>query len=135
MKIFLVSLLIVSILFLILDGIWLSFSIKNFYKPNLVSIPLNDKPVLWAAIFFYVIYVFGLTILIVKPALDHNSVYLALWTGFIFGFVAYGTYNLTNMAFIKNWSVYIVFVDMIWGGFASASASALAVYFIKNFFN
>ena len=78
--------------------------------PNLKNIPLNQKPVMWAGVLFYVLYVIGLTLVILRAALNDFSVSTALWTGIIFGIVAYGTYNLTNMAFIKNWSINVVFL-------------------------
>ena len=102
MKVILLSFVIVSIIFLIIDVIWLSFAVKNFYKPNLAGIPMLDKPNLVAGIIFYLIYTMGLTLIILRPALYSESIFLALWTGIVFGVVAYATYNLTNMAFIKN---------------------------------
>jgi len=132
MKTILISFFFASIVFLIIDLLWLSFSVRNFYKPNLVDIPTNDKPILWAGVVFYLMYVVGLTLLILLPALNNDSIFQALWTGIIFGIVAYGTYNLTNMAFIKNWSINVVVVDMIWGGILTGSSSALSVYIVKN---
>ena len=134
MKIIFLSLFITSILFLLIDVAWLSFSVKNFYKPQLGSL-LNDKPIMWAAILFYLIYVLGLAILVLIPAINQNSIFHAFYTGIIFGVVAYGTYNLTNMATIKNWSPYVVIVDMIWGGFLTGSTSALGIYISKKILN
>ena len=107
MKLLIISFFVVSIIFLIIDIIWLSFAVKNFYKPNLIGIPMNDKPNLLAGMIFYLIYTLGLTLIILRPALYNESVILALWTGVVFGVVAYATYNLTNMAFIQNWSIQI----------------------------
>ena len=135
MKLLFISFIFVSIIFLIIDLIWLSFSIRYFYMPNLKNIPLNQKPVMWAGVLFYVLYVIGLTLVILRPALNDFSVSTALWTGIIFGIVAYGTYNLTNMAFIKNWSINVVFVDMIWGGFVTGISSALTIFIVKNYFS
>ena len=132
MKILIISFFTVSIIFLIIDVIWLSYAVKNFYKPNLTGIPMNDKPNLVAGIIFYLLYTLGLTLIILRPALYSESVILALWTGVVFGVVAYATYNLTNMAFIKNWSINVVVVDMIWGGILTGSSSALSVYIVKN---
>lgn len=134
MKTILLSIIFTSFLFLILDFIWLSYSVKNFYRPQLGSL-LNDTPVLWAAILFYLVYVFGLSVLILQPAISNNSFSLAFWTGVVFGFVAYGTYNLTNMATIKNWSPYVVFVDMIWGGLLTGSSCAIGMFISKKIIN
>ena len=129
-----ISFIFVSTIFLIVDVIWLSITVKLVYKPNLGDL-LNDKPVLWAAVLFYIIYMIGLTLIIIKPALASNSVLQAFWTGVIFGIVAYGTYNLTNMATIKNWSSTIVWIDMIWGGFLTGFSSAAGIYLTKTFFS
>tara|TARA_Y100000590_G_C15071545_1_gene770297 strand:- start:161 stop:577 length:417 start_codon:yes stop_codon:yes gene_type:complete len=133
LKSLLLSFVIVSIIFLLLDIIWLSITVKSLYRPALGDL-LIDKPILWAAILFYIIYVIGLTLIILKPALENDSIIQAVWTGFIFGVVAYGTYNLTNMATIKNWSQNIVWIDMIWGGLLTSSSSGLTIYIIRNFF-
>ena len=129
-----ISFIFVSTIFLIIDVIWLSITVKSIYKPNLGNL-LNDKPVLWAAVLFYIIYMIGLTLIIIKPALASNSVLQAFWTVVIFGIVAYGTYNLTNMATVKNWSSIIVWIDMLWGGLLTGSSSAAGIYLTKTFFS
>tara|TARA_B110001454_G_scaffold201704_1_gene208282 strand:+ start:21 stop:425 length:405 start_codon:yes stop_codon:yes gene_type:complete len=132
MKVLFLSIFITSILFLIIDLIWLSFSVKYFYKPQLGSL-LNEKPVMWAAVLFYLIYVVGLAIIILQPAIKQDSITQAFFTGIVFGIVAYGTYNFTNMATIRNWSPYVVLVDIIWGGFLTGTSSALGIYLSKKF--
>ncbi len=132
MKALLSSLFFASIIFLIIDVLWLSYSVKYFYRPNLGPL-LNDKPVMWAAILFYLVYVFGLAVVILQPAIYNDSIAQSFWTGLVFGLVAYGTYNLTNMATIKNWSVNVVIVDMIWGGLLTGSSSAIGIYLFKKF--
>ena len=133
MKILLTSMLFASAIFLIIDILWLSYSVKIFYRPQLASL-LVDKPILWAAILFYLIYVMGLTIIILQPALEKESIFHAFWTGIVFGVVAYGTYNFTNMATLKNWSVYVVFIDTIWGGLLTGSSAAIGIFLSKKFF-
>ena len=132
-KSLILSLVFASSIFLIIDIIWLTITVKSFYRPALGSL-LLDKPIMWAAALFYIIYMLGLTLIILRPALINESVFQALWTGIIFGLVAYGTYNLTNMATIKNWSTNVVFVDMIWGGILTGFSSAASIYITKNFF-
>jgi len=132
MKVLFLSLFITSILFLIIDLIWLSFSVKYFYRPQLGAL-LNEKPVMWAAVLFYLIYVVGLAIIILQPAIKQDSITQAFFTGIVFGIVAYGTYNFTNMATIKNWSPYVVLIDIIWGGFLTGTSSALGIYLSKKF--
>ena len=133
MKTLFLSIIFTSVFFLIIDVIWLSFSVKSFYRPNLGNLIL-DKPIMWAAVLFYLVYVIGLSILVLQPAIDENSIFKAFFTGIVFGLAAYGTYNLTNMATIKDWSTKVVFVDMIWGGILTGSSCALGLYITKKFF-
>ena len=132
MKTIIVTCLFTSVIFLIIDLIWLSYMVKNFYRPNLGSL-LTDKPVMWAAILYYLVYVLGLSIIILMPAINNDSIYQAFWNGIIFGVVAYGTYNFTNMATVKNWSANVVFVDVMWGGILTGTSSALGIYLTKKF--
>ena len=131
MKLILYSTFIAAILFLIIDVIWLTFAVKYFYKPNIGHL-LLDKPVIWAAVLFYIIYIFGLAVIIIEPALNSDEVIKLLFKAFMFGLVAYGTYNLTNMATVKGWSTTVVYVDMLWGGFLTAFSSYFAIVIAKK---
>tara|TARA_Y100001936_G_scaffold224939_1_gene242966 strand:+ start:391 stop:804 length:414 start_codon:yes stop_codon:yes gene_type:complete len=130
-KCFLVATLIASIIFLIIDVIWLSFATKSFYRPLLGDL-ISDKPVLWAAALFYLLYMFGMSVIVIQPCIEPSALFRPLYTGFIFGLVAYGTYNLTNMAVIKNWSSTVVFVDMFWGGALTALSATSGIYLAKK---
>ena len=77
---------------------------------------------------------FSLSLIILRPALINDSITQAFWTGIIFGVVAYGTYNLTNMATIKNWSSTVVMIDMVWGGLLTGFSSAAAIFLTKSIF-
>ena len=132
-KLLIISFIFVSTIFLIIDVLWLSITVKSLYRPALGDL-LKDKPVMWAAVLFYLIYMIGLALIILKPALANDSISQALWTGVVFGVVAYGTYNLTNMATVKNWSASIVWIDMLWGGFLTGFSSAVGIYLTKVFF-
>ena len=131
MKILLLSTFIAALIFLIIDIFWLSYSVKNFYRPNLGHL-LLDKPVMWAAVMFYLIYILGLAIVIIEPSLDYHNTQKFLIKAFMFGLVAYGTYNLTNMATIKGWSPNVVFVDMIWGGSLTTFSSYFGILLAKK---
>ena len=132
-KLLIISFIFVSTIFLIIDVLWLSITVKSLYRPALGDL-LKDKPVMWAAVLFYIIYMIGVALIILKPALANDSILQALWTGVVFGVVAYGTYNLTNMATVKNWSASIVWIDMLWGGFLTGFSSAVGIYLTKVFF-
>ena len=130
-KCMLVATLIASVIFLVIDVIWLSFATKSFYRP-LIGNLLTDTPVMWAAVLFYVLYVFGMALVVIQPCVDSTSLFKTVYTGFIFGLVAYGTYNLTNMAVLKGWSPTVTFVDMFWGGSLTAISASTGLYLAKK---
>tara|TARA_B100001287_G_C22453059_1_gene421488 strand:- start:207 stop:605 length:399 start_codon:yes stop_codon:yes gene_type:complete len=127
----LLATLIASIIFLIIDVIWLSFATKSFYRP-LIGNLLSDTPVMWAAALFYILYVIGMAIVVIQPCVDSASIFKTIYTGFVFGLVAYGTYNLTNMAVLKGWSPTVTFVDMFWGGSLTALSASTGLYIAKK---
>ena len=131
MKLLISATIISALIFLIIDVIWLSFSVKSFYRPNIGHL-LLDTPIMWAAILFYLIYVIGLAVVIIEPSLDYQNTQKFLIKAFMFGLVAYGTYNLTNMATIKGWSPNVVFVDMIWGGSLTTFSSYFGILLAKK---
>ena len=131
MKLVLTSTLIAAFIFLIIDIIWLSFSVKSFYGPRIGHL-FADKPVIWAAAMFYIIYVVGLAVVIIEPSINFDDTSKFLFKAFMFGLVAYGTYNLTNMATVKGWSPSVVFVDMIWGGSLTAFSSYYGIFLAKK---
>ena len=130
-KCLIIATLISSVIFLIIDVIWLSFATKSFYRP-LIGNLLADKPVIWAAALFYILYVFGMSLIVIQPCIDSDSIFKTIYTGFIFGLVAYGTYNLTNMAVLEGWSPTVTFVDMFWGGSLTAVSATTGLYIAKK---
>ena len=131
LKCLLVATILASLIFLVIDIIWLSFATKSFYRP-LIGNLLTDKPVMWAAALFYLIYVFGIALVVIQPCMNSDSILKTVYTGFIFGLVAYGTYNLTNMAVLKGWSPTVTFVDMFWGGSLTAISATTGLYLAKK---
>ena len=110
-------------IFFIIDLIWLGYVAKKFYRENLGFILSPD--VNWpAAICFYLIYIAGILIFGVLPALEKDSLARAIVWGGLFGFFTYATYDLTNMALIKGWPFKIVVVDIAWGVFLCAVVAA-----------
>ena len=130
-KCLIVATLIASLIFLVIDVIWLSFATKSFYRP-LIGNLLTDKPVMWAAALFYILYVIGMATVVIQPCVDSGNLYKTIYTGFIFGLVAYGTYNLTNMAVLKGWSPTVTFVDMFWGGMLTSLSATTGLYIAKK---
>ena len=83
-----------------------------------------------AAAAFYVIYAAGLMFFAIQPSFATGGWSRALMLGGLFGFIAYATYDLTNLATLKNWPLGLALADMAWGSFATALAAATgyAVY-------
>lgn len=122
-------LIAISIFFLI-DMIWLGLVAQGFYAKQIGS--LMKSNINWlAAIIFYLIFIFGLVIFVISPAMEKNSWISALVFGALFGFVCYATYDLTNLAVAKDWPLLVTIVDMIWGAFLASSVSTLT-YFIAS---
>lgn len=100
--------------FLIIDMLWLGIIAKNFYQKQLSS--FLKEPVNWtAAIIFYMMFVGGILIFTVMPALHKESLVTAIVLGMLFGLMTYATYDLTNLATLKDWPILVVVVDMVWG--------------------
>ena len=93
---------------------------------------IGPKPVLWAAALFYILYVVGVAIVVIQPCIHDSSILKSIYIGFVFGLVAYGTYNLTNMAVLKGWSPTVVFVDMFWGGSLTAFSAGTGLFVAKK---
>lgn len=100
--------------FFALDFAWLSTATSRIYQPMLGDL-LAKQPKLGVAAAFYLLYVVGIVALAVVPGLQEGSVVGALWRGALFGFLAYATYDLTNLATIEGWPWQISVIDMIWG--------------------
>ena len=134
MKIIFATFLSVTGVFLFIDVIWLSQSFSYFYQPNIGDL-LREDVILFPAALFYLIYPLGITILVVLPLLKKGLFKTIFLKGFVLGFVAYGTYNLTNMATLQGWSASVVVVDMIWGGVLTGVSSLLGTYIVRRFLN
>lgn len=116
--------------FVVIDLIWLGVVAKRFYRAQLDGL-LADQYNFIAAALFYLAYPLGVTVFAVAPTFESGSwPHAALW-GAMLGLFAYGTYDLTNLATLRNWPLRLTAVDMLWGtvltGFAAALGSLAAV--------
>ncbi|MGB9439673.1 MAG: DUF2177 family protein [Desulfobacterales bacterium] len=117
-------------LFFVIDIIWLGVVAKSFYQKNLKYI-LSPNVNWTAAIIFYLIYIAGILIFAVLPALAKDSLrHAALW-GALFGFFTYATYDLTNLALLKDWPIVIVIVDILWGVVLCSAVATLSFFVAK----
>ncbi len=122
MKLVYLYLLTIPVFFAI-DMLWLGLIARRFYRNQLGQLLRSN--VNWtAAIIFYLLYILGILIFAVMPALENSSLRQAILMGGLFGFFAYATYDLTNLATLKDWPVRVVVVDMIWGVVLTSSVSS-----------
>ncbi len=116
--------------FFAIDMIWLGLVAKNFYRAQIGA--LMKPEVNWtAAIVFYLIFIAGLVVFVISPAVEKASWKHALLFGALFGLVCYATYDLTNLAVAKDWPLLVTVIDMIWGTVLAASVSVVT-YFIAH---
>lgn len=109
---------------LVLDAVWLTMAVPRLYQPRIGEL-LAAKPSLPPAVIFYLLYVTGIVVLAVLPAMREGGWRRLLVHAAVFGLVAYATYDLTNQATLKTWSTTITLVDMVWGTLVTTlSASA-----------
>ena len=100
--------------FLVIDLVWLGFIANNLYRKYLGFI-MRPSPNWTAAIIFYLLYLAGLVFFVINPAVEKSSWKFALLAGMIFGLITYATYDLTNLATLKDWPILITVIDLIWG--------------------
>lgn len=129
---FLIAYLATAFVFLVIDYFWLGFVMKDYFQSQLGHL-MADEVNLTVAALFYLFYAAGVVFLCVNPALDSGEWTKALINGAILGFLAYGTYDITNMATLKDWPVMMSVIDISWGTGLTA-ISAVAGYFAVNFF-
>jgi uncharacterized membrane protein len=116
--------------FFIIDLIWLGVVAKGFYQKNLKYI-LSPNVNWTAAIIFYLMYIAGILIFAVLPGVAKDSVRHAVVWGALFGFFTYATYDLTNLALLKDWPLNIVVVDILWGVVLCTLVATLSFYIAK----
>lgn len=100
--------------FFLIDMVWLGLVARGFYRKQLGFL-LSPSPNWAAAILFYLLFIAGIIIFAAVPGLQAGSLGKALLLGALFGLLSYATYDLTNLATIKDWPLIVTVVDMIWG--------------------
>ncbi len=111
-------------LFLAFDAVWIKFVANEFYKAQLGSL-LATKPRFGPAVVFYLLYIAGIVIFALDPALVQASFSYALGHGALLGLLMYATYDLTNQATLKRWPAAVTYVDMTWGTVVTAVVTVL----------
>ena len=119
--------------FFAIDMIWLGLIAKNFYRDQIGF--LMKSNINWiAAIIFYLLFIVGLVIFVIAPAVQRGSWVYALLFGALFGFITYATYDLTNLATVKDWPLLVTVVDLAWGAALGASVSTITFFITGKFF-
>ena len=116
--------------FFAIDMVWLGLVAKNFYRDQ-IGVLMKDNINWTAAIVFYLLFIAGLVLFVIGPAIEKNSWLHALLFGALFGFISYATYDLTNLATLKDWPLLVTIVDLAWGAVLAASVSTVT-YFIAR---
>lgn len=111
--------------FLLADVAWISLIARDFYRKHLGSI--ISPRVRWAAaVMFYLVYIVGLLVFVIRPAIVGGAPLDALLYGALFGLISYATYDLSNLATIKEWPLIVTIVDLAWGVLLGGAVSFLS---------
>ncbi len=124
--------LVTAVVFLLIDLIGLKYLVKPVFERHVGHL-FADPFRLGAAALFYLGYVAGLLWFVSVPALRQSDPFAALIGGALLGLLAYGTYEFTNYATLKDWSLEQVFVDTIWGGFLTGVSAWAGVAAVRWF--
>ena len=129
---YVVAYIATAIVFLGLDALWLSRVALGMYRRELGGL-LLERPNLPVAAAFYLLYVGGIVILAIAPALGDGGWPRVLLMGAVLGLVAYGTYDITNLSTLRNWPVGLSLIDVAWGTFLTGTAAAMGFLAVSRF--
>ena len=106
---------------LVLDGLWLGFVAKDLYRREMGGLMAEQVRVV-PIIAFYLLYPLALVYLTLFSAPSGWGE--AIVRGAVLGLAAYGAYDLTNLAIVRDWPLRISLIDWAWGGVISTAAVA-----------
>ena len=109
----------VALVIVALDMLWLGLIAKTMYQQAIGHL-MAEQPRLLAAVLFYLLYAVGLLVFAVLPQAEDPAWARTLLMGALFGFFAYATYDLSNLATLRNWPIRFTVIDMAWGTALSA---------------
>lgn len=119
--------------FLAIDMVWLNVIAKSLYQKQLGYLMASEFNLL-AAFIFYALFVAGLMYFSIYPSYIQKSILKALFTGAFFGFISYATYDLTNLATIRDWPVFITLIDLAWGATLGAATASISYFIFQKLF-
>lgn len=121
---------IVFVVFFAIDLFWLGIIAKNLYAKYLGY--LMAPKVNWvAAVLFYLLFILGLLVFVIEPALIKQNLLDLVLTAALFGLVTYATYDLTNLATLKDWPLVITYIDLAWGMSLSVIVSTISYFILR----
>ena len=127
--------LITLAVFFLVDMVWLGVVAKGFYRRHLGTM-LSPKVNWGAAILFYLLFIAGLLIFVIRPALAQGALLSALPLGALFGLISYATYDLSNLATLRDWPLIVTVVDLVWGtalgGLVSLAGTLLGRWVLRS---
>jgi len=124
--------LITLTVFFLIDLVWLGAVAKGFYRRHLGT--MMSQKVIWpAAILFYLLFIAGLLVFVVQPALARGEPFQAFLFGALFGLISYATYDLTNLATLKDWPLVVTIVDLAWGAGLGGAVSWMSALLARRF--
>lgn len=133
MMIYLKTILISLVIFIVVDLVWLVLIVKKLYQSELEGL-MRDKVNLLPAIIFYIIFLIALSVFVIVPAINDGSLLKVVLLGALFGLVTYGTYDLTNYATLDGFPLKIVLIDLAWGTFLGTVTSTLTYLIYRAWF-
>lgn len=120
--------LLSAAVFLVFDLFWLLVVSKKMYQQFIGHLMGEAKLV--PAVLFYLLYIIGVLFFVIMPGIEKNSLWFVLGSGALFGLICYATYDLTNLATLKDWPVVMTAIDLVWGMFVTAATSGI-VYWVN----
>lgn len=118
-------------LFLVIDMLWLGVIAKSLYQKQIGTLMRPD--IQWtAAILFYLLFIAGLVFFVIAPSIEKKDWVFALASGAFFGLITYATYDLTNLATLKQWPVLITVIDLLWGATIAALVSVCTFFVARK---
>jgi uncharacterized membrane protein len=126
-----ITYVVTLVVFLAIDLIWLGWLARSTYMAEMGDL-LRKQPNLAAAVIFYLVYAAGLMFFAISPGLKSGSLMYTIGLAAAFGFVAYGTYDLTNLSVMNGFGVKIAVIDLVWGTCLSALASAATFLIVSK---
>ena len=113
--------------FLVIDGLWLGLVARGFYRQHLGFL-MAPKPNWSAALIFYALFIVGVLVFVVLPGLRAGSASAVVSRALLFGLITYATYDLTNLATVRDWPLIVTLVDMAWGAAVTTLVALVGFY-------